>query len=157
MFLFCCHFWALVIRLDFCCVNQIELQEQRSSGRGNKSKDSKRKRKSQKTEGGPKSTEASECKKTKPVSLTPPSDPHTGTHSKLNWSHALFMRTVREQTDLLFSCRSCDVFLKLWRGRWRLRGEPQRQKNAGLGLISPHNKLTLILLFNPSNGRSPPY
>lgn len=99
MFLFCCHFWALIIRLDFFCVNQIELQEQRSSGRGNKSKDSKRKRKSQKTEGGPKSTEASECKKTKPVSLTPPSDPHRGTHSKLNWSqaHALFMRTVRNK------------------------------------------------------------
>lgn len=157
MFL-CCHIWALIIRLDFFCVNQIELQEQRSSGRGNKSKDSKRKRKSQKTEGGPKSTEASECKKTKPVSLTPPSDPHRGTHSTELVSSSRFIHeNCQKQTDLLFSCRSCDVFLKLWRGRWRLRGEPQRQKNAGLRLISPHNKLTLILLFNPSNGRSPPY
>uniref|UniRef100_A0A8C2BGW7 [histone H3]-trimethyl-L-lysine(4) demethylase n=2 Tax=Cyprinus carpio TaxID=7962 RepID=A0A8C2BGW7_CYPCA len=50
---------------------QIELQEQRSSGRGSKSKDSRRKRKSQKTEGEPKSTEDSECKKTKST------DPHT--------------------------------------------------------------------------------
>uniref|UniRef100_A0A672TDD4 [histone H3]-trimethyl-L-lysine(4) demethylase n=1 Tax=Sinocyclocheilus grahami TaxID=75366 RepID=A0A672TDD4_SINGR len=53
---------------------QIELQEQRSSGRGSKSKDSRRKRKNQKTEGEPKSTDASECKKTKST------DPHTGTH-----------------------------------------------------------------------------
>ncbi|XP_052459814.1 lysine-specific demethylase 5C isoform X2 [Carassius gibelio] len=50
---------------------QIELQEQRSSGHGSKSKDSRRKRKSQKTESEAKSTEASECKKTKS------SDPHT--------------------------------------------------------------------------------
>lgn len=50
---------------------QIELQEQRSSGRGSKSKDSKRKRKNLKTEGEPKSSEASECKKTKST------DPHT--------------------------------------------------------------------------------
>ncbi|XP_059379930.1 lysine-specific demethylase 5C-like isoform X2 [Carassius carassius] len=50
---------------------QIELQEQRSSGRGSKSKDSRRKRKTQKTESEAKSTEASECKKTKS------SDPHT--------------------------------------------------------------------------------
>ncbi|XP_051525793.1 lysine-specific demethylase 5C-like isoform X1 [Myxocyprinus asiaticus] len=49
---------------------QIELQEQRSSGRGSKSKDSKRKRKSQKIDGEPKSTEASECKKTRPVNHT---------------------------------------------------------------------------------------
>lgn len=49
---------------------QIELQEQRSSGRGNKSKDSKRKRKSQKVDGEPKSTEASESKKTRPVKHT---------------------------------------------------------------------------------------
>uniref|UniRef100_A0A9J7Z2I2 [histone H3]-trimethyl-L-lysine(4) demethylase n=1 Tax=Cyprinus carpio carpio TaxID=630221 RepID=A0A9J7Z2I2_CYPCA len=56
---------------------QIELQEQRSSGRGSKSKDSRRKRKSQKTEGEPKSTEDSECKKTKST------DPHTGTHCYL--------------------------------------------------------------------------
>uniref|UniRef100_A0A672TGN5 [histone H3]-trimethyl-L-lysine(4) demethylase n=1 Tax=Sinocyclocheilus grahami TaxID=75366 RepID=A0A672TGN5_SINGR len=52
----------------------IQLQEQRSSGRGSKSKDSRRKRKNQKTEGEPKSTDASECKKTKST------DPHTGTH-----------------------------------------------------------------------------
>ncbi|XP_026125628.1 lysine-specific demethylase 5C isoform X1 [Carassius auratus] len=50
---------------------QIELQEQRSSGRGSKSKDSRRKRKSLKTEGEPKPTEVSECKKTKST------DPHT--------------------------------------------------------------------------------
>uniref|UniRef100_A0A671R1Q5 [histone H3]-trimethyl-L-lysine(4) demethylase n=1 Tax=Sinocyclocheilus anshuiensis TaxID=1608454 RepID=A0A671R1Q5_9TELE len=50
---------------------QIELQEQRSSGRGSKSKDSRRKRKSQKTESEAKSTEATECKKTKST------DPHT--------------------------------------------------------------------------------
>lgn len=56
---------------------QIELQEQRSSGRGNKSKDSKRKRKSQKTEGEPKSTEASDCKKTKALNHSPPTDTHT--------------------------------------------------------------------------------
>uniref|UniRef100_A0A671R2X7 Lysine-specific demethylase 5D n=1 Tax=Sinocyclocheilus anshuiensis TaxID=1608454 RepID=A0A671R2X7_9TELE len=62
---------------------QIELQEQRSSGRGSKSKDSRRKRKSQKTESEAKSTEATECKKTKST------DPHTGTH----WSqaHILFV------------------------------------------------------------------
>ncbi|XP_056629138.1 lysine-specific demethylase 5C isoform X2 [Triplophysa dalaica] len=51
---------------------QIELQEQRSSGRGSKSKDSKRKRKTQKADGEPKSTEASECKKTRPVKHTTP-------------------------------------------------------------------------------------
>ncbi|XP_051508766.1 lysine-specific demethylase 5C isoform X2 [Myxocyprinus asiaticus] len=51
---------------------EIELQEQRNSGRGNKSKDSKRKRKSQKIDGEPKSTDASECKKTRPVNPTPP-------------------------------------------------------------------------------------
>ncbi|XP_051950184.1 lysine-specific demethylase 5C-like [Xyrauchen texanus] len=50
---------------------EIELQEQRSSGRGNKSKDSKRKRKSQKIDGEPKSTEVSECKKMRPVNPTP--------------------------------------------------------------------------------------
>lgn len=53
-------------------VTQIELQEQRSSGRGSKSKDSKRKRKTQKADGEPKSTEASECKKTRPVKHTTP-------------------------------------------------------------------------------------
>uniref|UniRef100_A0A9J7ZP95 Lysine-specific demethylase 5D n=1 Tax=Cyprinus carpio carpio TaxID=630221 RepID=A0A9J7ZP95_CYPCA len=88
---------------------QIELQEQRSSGRGSKSKDSKRKRKSQKTESEAKSTEASECKKTKST------DPHTGTH----WSqtHSLFLTYDQKQTHLFFSCRSSDDFLKVWRCR----------------------------------------
>ncbi|KAM9475520.1 lysine-specific demethylase 5C isoform 1-T1 [Clarias gariepinus] len=50
---------------------QIELQDQKRSGRGSRTKDSKRKRKSQRPEGGSKSTEASESKKTRPVNHTP--------------------------------------------------------------------------------------
>ncbi|TRY98413.1 hypothetical protein DNTS_004962 [Danionella cerebrum] len=53
---------------------QIELQEQRSSGRGNKSKDSRRKRKTLKPDGDSKSTEASGCKKTKSGNHTDPTD-----------------------------------------------------------------------------------
>uniref|UniRef100_A0AAY4C603 [histone H3]-trimethyl-L-lysine(4) demethylase n=1 Tax=Denticeps clupeoides TaxID=299321 RepID=A0AAY4C603_9TELE len=48
----------------------IELQEQRSSSRGGKAKDSKRKRKSQKADNGLKSQEASESKKTRPLNHT---------------------------------------------------------------------------------------
>uniref|UniRef100_A0A9J8ATR5 Lysine-specific demethylase 5D n=1 Tax=Cyprinus carpio carpio TaxID=630221 RepID=A0A9J8ATR5_CYPCA len=56
-----------------------------------------------------KSTEASECKKTKST------DPHTGTH----WSqtHSLFLTYDQKQTHLFFSCRSSDDFLKVWRCR----------------------------------------
>ncbi|XP_030640347.1 lysine-specific demethylase 5C [Chanos chanos] len=49
----------------------IELQEQRSSSRSGRTKDAKRKRKSQKAEGGSKSQEASESKKTRPLNNTP--------------------------------------------------------------------------------------
>ncbi|XP_076847642.1 lysine-specific demethylase 5C isoform X2 [Brachyhypopomus gauderio] len=48
---------------------QIELQEQKRSGRAGKTKDSKRKRKSQRAEGGP--SDSSESKKTRPVARTP--------------------------------------------------------------------------------------
>ncbi|TSL97329.1 Lysine-specific demethylase 5C [Bagarius yarrelli] len=50
---------------------QIELLEQKRSGRGSRTRDSKRKRKSQRFEGGAKSTEASDSKKTRPVLHTP--------------------------------------------------------------------------------------
>ncbi|XP_036434959.1 lysine-specific demethylase 5C isoform X1 [Colossoma macropomum] len=50
---------------------QIELQEQKRSGRGSRAKDSRKKRKSQRAEGGPKPTEASESKKARSVNHTP--------------------------------------------------------------------------------------
>ncbi|XP_046896383.1 lysine-specific demethylase 5C isoform X1 [Hypomesus transpacificus] len=57
---------------------QIELQEQKGAGRGGRAKDSKRKRKSHRGdsggEGGPRSQDASESKKTRPLSHTP--SPH---------------------------------------------------------------------------------
>uniref|UniRef100_A0A8B9JPM3 [histone H3]-trimethyl-L-lysine(4) demethylase n=1 Tax=Astyanax mexicanus TaxID=7994 RepID=A0A8B9JPM3_ASTMX len=49
---------------------QIVLQEQKLSGRGSRSKDSRRKRKSQKAEGGPKPTEPSESKKARALNHT---------------------------------------------------------------------------------------
>ncbi|XP_072538432.1 lysine-specific demethylase 5C isoform X2 [Salminus brasiliensis] len=50
---------------------QIELQEQKRSGRGSRTKDARRKRKSQKAEGGPKSTEPAESKKARALNHTP--------------------------------------------------------------------------------------
>uniref|UniRef100_A0A4W4DYS5 [histone H3]-trimethyl-L-lysine(4) demethylase n=1 Tax=Electrophorus electricus TaxID=8005 RepID=A0A4W4DYS5_ELEEL len=52
---------------------QMELQEQKRSGRAGKMKDSKRKRKTQKAEGG--TSEASDSKKTRPVNHTPVQTP----------------------------------------------------------------------------------
>lgn len=49
---------------------QIVLQEQKLSGRGSRPKDSRRKRKSQKAEGGPKPTEPSESKKARALNHT---------------------------------------------------------------------------------------
>ncbi|XP_010888980.2 lysine-specific demethylase 5C isoform X2 [Esox lucius] len=53
----------------------IELQEQKVAGRGGRAKDSKRKRKSQRgeggVEGGPRSQDASESKKTRPINHIP--------------------------------------------------------------------------------------
>ncbi|XP_041701800.2 LOW QUALITY PROTEIN: lysine-specific demethylase 5C [Coregonus clupeaformis] len=57
----------------------IELQEQKGVGRGGRAKDSKRKRKSQRgvtgTEGGPRSQDGSEYKKTRHLNHTPPHIP----------------------------------------------------------------------------------
>ncbi len=110
---------------------QIELQEQRSSGRGSKSKDSKRKRKNLKTEGEPKPTEASECKKTKST------DPHTGTHCCQPHIYLLSNVCDQKQTYLLFSYRCCDDFLKLWKGG-RCERENHRDRKMQASGSFPH-------------------
>lgn len=77
--LFSNHHWSAVTAVCLCVLGcQIELDEQRRSGRGGRAKDSKRKRKSHRGasgEAGEPSLDASESKKTCTSSHSSPAPP----------------------------------------------------------------------------------
>ncbi len=116
---------------------QIELQEQRSSGRGSKSKDSKRKKRTWKPKASLNPQRLLNARR-RNLQI------HTQVHTAVRHTFIYFqMSLIRNK----HTCSSLtDVVMISWScgGRTMWTREPQRQKNAGLRLISPHNKLTYV-------------